>query len=72
MKNILATLISGKNRICYQNATTTGARWTNFRPNISKEAPKNCLWPEKVGGSKMTKLSKKWQKRGRKIFFTDI
>jgi hypothetical protein len=28
----------------------TVARWPNFRPNNSKEAPKNCQWPEKIGG----------------------
>jgi hypothetical protein len=27
--------------------TFTVARWPNFRPNNSKEAPQNCPWPEK-------------------------
>jgi hypothetical protein len=47
---------------------STGARWPNFRPNKSKEAAKNCPWPEKIGGRKMAEFGKKWQKRGRKIF----
>jgi hypothetical protein len=46
----------------------TVARWQNFRPNNSKEAPKNCPWAEKIGGLKMAEFGKKWQKRGRKIF----
>jgi hypothetical protein len=46
----------------------TVARW----PKISKEAPKNCPWPEKVGGRQLAEFDIKWQKRGRKIFFTII
>jgi hypothetical protein len=46
----------------------TGARWPNFRPNNSKQALKNCPWPEKIGGRKIAEFGKKWQKRGRKIF----
>jgi hypothetical protein len=47
---------------------STVARWPNFRPNNSKEAPKNCPWPEKIGGRKMEDFGKKWQKTGRKTF----
>jgi hypothetical protein len=46
----------------------TGARWPNIRPNNSKEAAKNCPWPEKIGGRKMAEFGKKWKKKGRKIF----
>jgi hypothetical protein len=46
----------------------TAARWPNFRPNNSKEAPKKCPWPEKIGGRKIAEFRQKWQKRGRKIF----
>jgi hypothetical protein len=31
----------------------------NFRPNNSKEAPKNSLWREKIGGRKMAEFGKK-------------
>jgi hypothetical protein len=47
----------------------TAARWPNFRPNNSKQAPKICPWPEKIGGRKMAEFDKKWQKRGRKFFY---
>jgi hypothetical protein len=40
----------------------------NFRPKTSKEAPKNCAWPVKIGGRKIAEFGKKWQKRGQKIF----
>jgi hypothetical protein len=46
----------------------TAARWPNFRPNNSKEAPKKYPWPEKNGGRKNAEFRQKWQKRGRKIF----
>jgi hypothetical protein len=46
----------------------TVARWPNFRPNNSKEAPKNCPWLEKIGGWKMAEYGKKWQKRLENIF----
>jgi hypothetical protein len=46
---------------------TTVARWPNFRPNNSKEAQKNCPWPEKIGGRQMAEFCKKWQKRDRII-----
>jgi hypothetical protein len=39
-----------------------------FWPNNSKEAPKNCPWPEKIGGRKIAEFRQKWQKRGRKMF----
>jgi hypothetical protein len=35
---------------------------------ITQEALKNCPLPQKIGGRKMAKFGKKWQKRGRKIF----
>jgi hypothetical protein len=46
----------------------TVARWTNCRPNNSKEAPKKYPWPEKIGGRKIAEFSKMRQKRGWKIF----
>jgi hypothetical protein len=48
--------------------SATVARWPNFLPNNSKEAPKNCPWPGKIGGRKKAEFGKKWQKRGRKLF----
>jgi hypothetical protein len=47
---------------------STAARWPNFRPNNSKEAPKKYPWPKKIGGCKIAEFRQKWQKRGRKIF----
>jgi hypothetical protein len=43
---------------------------SNFRPNNSKEALKKYSWPEKIGGRKIAEFRQKWQKRGRKIFYT--
>jgi hypothetical protein len=43
-----------------------------YEKNNSKEAPKNCQWPEKIGGRKMAEFDKKRQKRGRKIFYNDL
>jgi hypothetical protein len=50
----------------------TGARWPNFRPNNSKEAPKNYLWPEKIGGRKMAEFGKKIAEKRPKNIFTNI
>jgi hypothetical protein len=40
----------------------TAARWPNFRPNNSKEAQKNCLWPEKLEAVKWQNLAKSGRK----------
>jgi hypothetical protein len=53
----------------HQRLVHTVARWPNYRPNNSKEASKNCPWPEKIRGRIMAEFGKKWQKRGQKIFF---
>jgi hypothetical protein len=51
------------NRPCRPiEGVVTVARRPNFRLNNSKEALKNCPWPEKIGGRKMAKFGKKWQK----------
>jgi hypothetical protein len=40
----------------------TAAKWPNFRPNNSKEAPKKYPWPEKIRGHKMQNLDKSGRK----------
>jgi hypothetical protein len=37
----------------------TVARWPNFPPNSSKEAPKNCPCPEAVNKQNLAKSSRK-------------
>jgi hypothetical protein len=41
---------------------------TEFRPNNSKEAPKNSPWPEKFEALKGQNVAKSDRKTGRKIF----
>jgi hypothetical protein len=55
-----------------QCAASTGARWPNFRPNNSKEAPKNYLWPEKIGGRKWQNLAKSSRKEAGKYFYKHL
>jgi hypothetical protein len=44
----------------------TVARWPNFRPNNSKEAPKNCPWPEKLEAEKWQNFTKSGRKEAGK------
>jgi hypothetical protein len=50
---------------------STTAIWLNFRSNNSKVVQQNLYKTvdKKIGGHKTTNLSKKWQKKGLKIFF---
>jgi hypothetical protein len=54
------------------DSVTTGARWPNFRPNNSKEAPKNCQWPEKLEAVKWQNLAKVAEKRPENVFSLQI
>jgi hypothetical protein len=47
---------------------STVARCPNFPHNNCKQAPTNFPWTEKIGGRKMTKFFKKWQKTCRNTF----
>jgi hypothetical protein len=43
------------------------ARWPNFRPNNSKQAPTNIYWPGKIGGRKMADFVQVAEKRPKNI-----
>jgi hypothetical protein len=43
-----------------------------FGQITQKEAPKKFLWPEKIGGRKMAKFGKKWQRKRPKNIFMII
>jgi hypothetical protein len=52
--------------------TTTVARWPNFWPNNSKEAPKNYSWSEKIEAVKWQNLAKSGSKEAGKYFYDYI
>jgi hypothetical protein len=47
----------------------TAARWPNFRPNNSKEAPIKCPWPEKFDAVKLQNLDQSGRKEAGKCFY---
>jgi hypothetical protein len=48
----------------------TSARWPNFRLNNSKEAQKNCPWPEKkLEAVNWQNLAKSGRKEAGKYFY---